>query len=609
MASRPEVALQDGRLTIVAERYRLTVDRPDRPYAGVADADGRVWADLLLIGNVATLDGPDDWFELGPPTIDGATVRWPARSARWTDAALVLEPADHQVRLWLEVDGAGALTDVELFAGWMSARPRMGTGRFESGRRFASIVPGGPDDPARVWSPASEVAGVGVVGGSPPGRGRWFFTPGALAFAVAQGRGSAPLEQPAGPWLGIGLDADLDTNAGFTSFEYVPGDGSFGLRLRYEGHTRIDGPWRSPAVILAPGLAEAYGAIGAVTRARRGRAPSVAVATSRPAWWLEPMFCGWGAQVAAAAVEANPPGALARQDRYDPWLATLADAGIVPGTVVIDDKWQHTYGANEPDTAKWPDLRGWIDERHANGQRVLLWWKAWDHEGLPHEACVVNEAGIPVAADPTSPVYESVLRASVRSMLGDGPAELGADGLKIDFTAQTPSGASLKTAAERAGRTGPWGVALLHRLLAIVAGEARRVRPDALLITHTPDPLFHDVTSMLRLNDLLRLDDPEPLQPVVAQAHHRARLARAVTGDIPIDTDDWAMPSKAEWLAWQRAKVEVGVPALYHVDRVAGETIDRADLAVVREAWSDYRRRLGLPDRSGTPAARSGVRS
>ena len=96
---------------------------------------------------------------------------------------------------------------------------------------------------------------------------------------------------------------------------------------------------------------------------------------------------------------------------------------------------------------------------------------------------------------------------------------------------------------------------------------------------------------------------------MVAQAHHRARLARAVTGDIPIDTDDWAMPSKAEWLAWQRAKVEVGVPALYHVDRVAGDTIDGADLAVVREAWSDYRRRLGLPDRSGTPAARSGVRS
>jgi hypothetical protein len=609
MASGPEVAIEDGRLSIIAERYRLAVDRADRPYARLSDADGRIWADVLLIGNVATLDGPDDWFAIDPPTIDGPVIRWPARSARWASAELVLAASDHVLRCWLEVVGTGALTDVELFAGWMSARPQMGTGRFESGRRFAAIVPGGPDDPARVWSPASEVAGVGVVGGSPPGRGRWFFTPGALAFAVAQGRGATALDPPAGPWLGIGLDAELDINAGFTSFEYVPGDGSFGLRVRYEGHTRVDGPWRSPAVTLAPGLGDPYRAIGATTRARRRSTPSSTASPSRPGWWLEPMFCGWGAQVAAGAEECLPPGELARQDRYDAWLARLADAGIVPGTVVVDDKWQRTYGGNAPDPAKWPDLRSWIAERRANDQRVLLWWKAWDFDGLRPEACVQNAAGIPVAADPSSPVYEAILRASVRSMLGEGPDQLAADGLKIDFTAQTPSGASLTTAAERDGRPGPWGVALLHRLLAIVADEARRVRPDALLITHAPDPLFHDVTSMLRLNDLLRLDDPEPLQPVVAQARHRARLVRAVTDDIPIDTDDWAMPSKAEWLAWQRAKVEVGVPALYHVDRVAGETIDDADLAEVRDAWAAYRRRTGLPQRSGTSPSHAMARS
>jgi hypothetical protein len=96
---------------------------------------------------------------------------------------------------------------------------------------------------------------------------------------------------------------------------------------------------------------------------------------------------------------------------------------------------------------------------------------------------------------------------------------------------------------------------------------------------------------------------------VIAQARHRARLVRAATADIPIDTDDWAMPSKAEWLAWQRAKVEVGVPALYHVDRVAGEAIDDMDLAVVREAWSTYRQRVGLPQRPGTSMTRSGLRS
>ena len=188
MASRPEVALQDGRLTIVAERYRLTVDHPDRPYARLADADGRVWADLLLIGNVATLDGPDDWFELDPPTIEGATVRWPARSARWADAALVLEPADHQVRLWLEVDGAGALTDVELFAGWMSARPRMGTGRFESGAAVRGDRPG--------WAGRSGAGLEPGVGSRRRRRGRR-QPAGARALVLHAGR--ARLRRRAGP--------------------------------------------------------------------------------------------------------------------------------------------------------------------------------------------------------------------------------------------------------------------------------------------------------------------------------------------------------------------------------------------------------------------------
>ena len=70
---------------------------------------------------------------------------------------------------------------------------------------------------------------------------------------------------------------------------------------------------------------------------------------------------------------------------------------------MIDDKWQATYGGNEPDAAKWPDLRGWIADRHERGQHVLLWWKAWDPEGLPAELCIRRPDGVPVALDPTNP--------------------------------------------------------------------------------------------------------------------------------------------------------------------------------------------------------------
>jgi hypothetical protein len=181
-------------------------------------------------------------------------------------------------------------------------------------------------------------------------------------------------------------------------------------------------------------------------------------------------------------------------------------------------------------------------------------------------------------------------------------AGLGADGLKIEFTASTPSGAGLPTWADRhAGPADarPWGIALLHRLLEIVATAARAERPDALLVTHTPNALFADVASMIRLNDALRLDDPEPFVPVVGQLRHRAAIVRAAMPGVPIDTDDWAMPSLDEWRAWQRTKPLEGVPALYHVEGLGtvDERLTDGDLRLVAHAWADYRERTGLPPR------------
>ena len=181
---------------------------------------------------------------------------------------------------------------------------------------------------------------------------------------------------------------------------------------------------------------------------------------------------------------------------------------------------------------------------------------------------------------------------------------MGADGLKVDFTASTPSGAGLRTWADEHAAPGeprPWGLSLLHRLLAIVAEAARAERPDALLVTHTPNALFADVVSMIRLNDALRLDDPEPLVPVLAQLRHRASIVRAAMPGVPVDTDDWAMPSVDEWRAWQRAKPAEGVPALYHVEGLGtvDERLADGDLRLVAREWADYRERVGLPPRRG----------
>lgn len=293
------------------------------------------------------------------------------------------------------------------------------------------------------------------------------------------------------------------------------------------------------------------------------------------------MFCGWGAQCHLSSLGQGAAPALATQENYDGFLGALEAQGLVPATVVIDDKWQETYGLNEPDRAKWADLRGWIDDRHERGQHVLLWWKAWDAEGLPEELCIRRPDGLPVAPDPSNPRLRALLREVMHELVGAGG--LDADGLKVDFTARTPSGRALTA-------HGPgWGIGLLHELLSVVYAQVKQSKADALVITQTPHPSFADVTDMVRLNDMLRLDDPGalPVSAVVPQMRYRALVAKAALPDVLIDTDDWCIPDKRTWRAYLECKGELGVQSLYyatHLD-LTGEAFDDEDYAALRRAW------------------------
>jgi hypothetical protein len=611
----------DGRLVLDAPAWSLVQRRAGRPFLDLLDDEGGRWAVLAAVGAVDTLEGPDEWWAVDEPHVAPAEgvpgvvlVTWRVRSARWASCRLIMCAADDRLAMCIEVEGGGRVTDVRLLGGRGSAWPGMDTGRVWSGRSFESLVSGSPDSPRRIVAPAGVAAASSVTGSGSPAGGRWFFTPGPLAFAAARPPADDPLAMPDGPWLGIGVAATTADELPITGVAWEADDLGFDIRLDYEGHTVVDGRWASPWVVLVPGQPDAYSALAApspptpaiAATASHPAAPTDAATVAgrgTPAWGLEPIFCGWGAQWALSPELGEPPAALASQGHYDAWLARLAAAGVRPGTVVIDDKWQAAYGTNEPHTARWPDLAGWIEARHAEDIRVLLWWKAWDPEGLPPEWCVRDGTGRPVTVDPTNPEAVAAVAASIGGLVRSrGAGGLGADGLKIDFTASTPSGASLRTWADEHAAPGeprPWGIALLHRLLAIVATAARAERPDALLVTHTPNPLFADVVSMIRLNDALRLDDPEPLVPVVTQLRHRAAIVRAAMPGVPIDTDDWAMPSLDEWRAWQRAKPGVGVPALYHVEGLGtvDERLTEGDLRLVAHAWAGYREHVGLPPR------------
>ncbi len=234
-----------------------------------------------------------------------------------------------------------------------------------------------------------------------------------------------------------------------------------------------------------------------------------------------------------------------------------------------------------------PDLKGWIAARHAEGRKVLLWWKAWDPEGIPAEECVRTADGRPVSVDAGNDAYLARLAGIVHHLLS--PEGLDADGFKIDFTQRGPSGRTLKSA-----RPGVWGMAALHTLLRTIEAAAHEAKPDALVVCHTIHPSFADVLDMVRLNDVSKRDVTGARVPVVDQMTFRHEIVRRILPEHPIDTDQWPMPNRDEWLRYAKVQHTLGVPALYYAEAIdrSGEPIRPEHLAVVARTWDEYRHRL-----------------
>jgi hypothetical protein len=559
-------------MIVSTPHYRLEL-ADDGLFADLFSPAGELWLRLRPHAAVDATDAPDETLAVEPPRLAGErVVEVRRRSTRWDEAVVRLVCTDEALEVETSVGGRGALATVRLLA-LRSLLPGHANGLLPSGSRLTSLFSPNPDRPQGPVRPAAEGATLGVVGDSEPGRGRWLFTPAPLFLCLDQ--------------VGISVVAPVD-ELRFPELVLEGGDGGLALAFDYDGHLQVDGALELPRLVLTPGIRDPYDGLRAhrALLTERGVAPAPAP-RERPRWWSEPIFCGWGAQCARAAETGRPAAELATEAEYERYLATLEQEGLVPGTVVLDDKWQSTYGRNEPDRTKWPDLRGWIARRHGRGQHVLLWWKAWDPEGLPPELCVRNADGAPLALDPTLPAAADELREIVARMLA--PDGLDADGLKIDFTARTPSGRAA------ASHSGAWGIALLYELLAVVHDAAKSAKADALVVTHTPHPSFAEVTDMIRLNDMLRLGDPQQPESVVPQMRHRAAVAHAACPELLVDTDDWCVPSLAAWREYAAEKPRLGVPALYYVDRIdsSGERLGPDDYRALRETWAAWRERVG----------------
>jgi hypothetical protein len=573
---------------LVAENYSLTFPA-DRPFVYLYGPDGSRVAELFVLSGVHPLHGRDDTVSVEPWQVvqgsDSVEFRLRARSSVWEAKTYRFVCSPRGFTYEVEVEGSGHLAEVDYFGGYYSGHLRWGSGFFWSGQLF--LLGFNPEPNARevnYFVPASGST-INLAGVPLPGRDNWFFTPAPFCFAF---------QMPSG-WLGMGFETQAGENR-FVEARYNGQDAGFYLSLSYEGHTAVNGCYRLPGVgfYFAPNEYQALVAHVGSLRAMGAVPPDPASAMAGPRWWQEPLFCGWGAQCALAQRDDGRAPDYARQPLYDQFLHTLEAHDLRPGTVVIDDKWQITYGQNETDPDKWPDLSGFIAAQHAAGRRVLLWLKAWDPEGVPGQECITNAAGLPIAVDPTNPAYEARLRGSVRHMLS--PQGYDADGFKLDFTARIPSGPGIRLHSDL------WGLELMKRYLEIIHDEAKATKPEALIIAHTTHPYLADVVDMIRLNDI-NVD-----RNVLAAMTHRARVARIACPEALIDADNWPIPNLATWREYVRLQPALGVPSLYYASHIDAtqEPLEAEDYRLVHDIWMQYRGQLapgaGVPP--GTAAER-----
>jgi hypothetical protein len=559
-----------GALVINASSYSL-VCAADRPYVNLLDVSGNTSAELFVLSSVHSLGARDDTVAIGnweiTETPEKVVLSIQAKSSVWKNKTYRFHCYPDRLAYDIEVEGTGDLTDVLYFGGYYSGQVRWGSGFFWSGQKFKAGFNPESTVAENYRFTASEGSIIDSFGVPLPGKSGWFFTPPPFCFAFEIGDG----------WVSMGVEAQPGENR-FGDYQYRGQQGAFCLSLSYEGYTRVDGKYTLPTIGFDFADDEYDALEKHVNSLRRQEFVPTKVKGDEPSWWYEPIYCGWGSQCFLASKEKGHAPDYARQELYDGFLKSLEDHGVSPTIVVLDDKWQATYGENRVDERKWHDLKGFIAYQHSIGRKVLLWLKAWDPEGIPVEECIVNSAGLANAVDPTNPAFEHRFRESIRHMLS--PEGYNADGFKIDFTARIPCSPGLKMCEN------VWGLELMKRYLGIIHSEAKKVKPDSLIMAHTPHPYLADVVDMIRLNDI-NID-----KDVNRAMKHRARVAHIACPDAIIDTDNWPITNKAVWRKYMNLQTQIGVPSLYYATHIdsTGEALTDEDYALIRDSWAAYRK-------------------
>lgn len=311
-------------------------------------------------------------------------------------------------------------------------------------------------------------------------------------------------------WMGFALEPWED-QLDFRSFGSSPGTGrEYCWKINYSYSAVPRTEYTTPALVFRFDMPDEFSVLNAHLQTLLETGKVKLPERTIPEWQYGVSACGWRWQ--------HSQRENCNQALYEQYLQQMEQYGLDCDTMIIDDFWGSldTHGVWVSDETRWPDLRGFIDNQHAEDRHILL-WICTIANGLPANECRDGMHNI------ESDAWKERLREDARRMLSDEEGCYNADGIKLDFTLWYP-----KAVPGDRFR----GVGYIRERFRLIYEAFTAVKPDAMIVCQSTNPYFIPYQTVIRLNDFFALPEHG-----LEEMRIRSNVAKAIGCGLPIDTD------------------------------------------------------------------------